>query len=124
MNDVFVFGSNTEGRHGAGAAQVAHNVHGAKWGTAEGRQGNSYAIVTKDLRKGIRSIPLGYIALQVQDFLKYAGENPDERFIVTQIGCGLAGYRPKEIAPMFRGAPSNVVLPLSFTEVLQAGGTA
>jgi hypothetical protein len=113
---IFVFGSNTEGRHGAGAALSAVKQYGAIYGQASGRQGNSYGIVTKDLAKGKRSIPLSDIKLQVVKFIAYAKEHSHLQFIVTPIGCGLAGYDIAEIAPMFANAPSNVQLPQVFVK--------
>lgn len=105
---VFVFGSNQAGRHGRGAAQWARQHRGAVYGQGEGRQGNSYAIPTKDGR--LQSLPLADIAVGVERFLDYARRHPDERFQVTPIGCGLAGYTPPQIAPFFRDAPANCEL--------------
>lgn len=122
-NQIFVFGSNTEGKHGEGAAKDAMNF-GAVIGQARGIQvfqgvpGQAYAIVTKDLAKGTRSIPLEAIANEVKDLLAYASAHPNKEFIVTPIGVGLAGYTPQEIAPMFQGAPDNVILPQVFEENL------
>lgn len=112
MCTIFVFGSNTEGRHGKGAALTALQHYGAIYGQPRGRQGNSYAIVTKDLKKGLRSIPLEDIAKQVDEFLDYTILHPNDWFYVTSIGCGLAGYTLAEIAPMFQEAYSlhNVIL--------------
>lgn len=119
MRRIFVFGSNTEGRHGKGAALEAKQKYGAIQGQARGLQGDSYAIVTKDLSKGMRSIPLESIATEVKQFIDFARRNRNIDFIVSPIGCGLAGYSPSEIAPMFRYAPSNVDLPDQFVEILQ-----
>lgn len=98
---IFVFGSNTEGIHGAGAAAHAVKEYGAIFGQAEGLQGHAYGIVTKDLDKGTRSVPLYYIAEQAQRFIKFANEHPEYEFILTSVGTGLAGFRHDEIAPMF-----------------------
>lgn len=106
---VFVFGSNEAGRHGAGAALAARKHHGAVYGVGRGRTGNAYAIPTKDARLRVR--PLADIRRDVDAFLAYAAGRPDLRFQVTPIGCGLAGYRPDQIAPMFEGAPNNCDLP-------------
>lgn len=118
MANIFVFGSNTEGRHSKGAALEAKLRHGAIYGRARGPQGYSYAIVTKDLSKGIRSIPLSEIQREVEVFIKYAGFLACDTFNVTPIGCGLAGYTPEEIAPMFKDASPNVFLPKEFLGVL------
>ena len=105
---IFVFGSNEAGRHGAGAAKAAKK-HGAIYGQGRGRQGDSYAIPTKD--KHLETRPLHAIALDVQIFIQYANEHPELTFEVTRIGCGLAGYKYSDIAPMFKDAPSNCNLP-------------
>lgn len=106
---VFVFGSNLAGRHGKGAALFAKMYRGAIYGQGEGRQGNSYGIPTKD--KYIQTLPLEEVKKGVDRFLEYARSNPDVSFEVTKIGCGLAGFQEKEIAPMFAGAPVNCYLP-------------
>jgi hypothetical protein len=116
-NEVFVFGSNRAGRHGKGAALTALRKFGAKPGQGKGLMGQSYGIPTKDER--LRVIPLEGIKVQVIRFLRFANENPNLRFLVTPIGCGLAGYKPKEIAPFFEGASENVVLPDCFIRVLE-----
>lgn len=113
---VFVFGSNTAGRHGKGAALHARQHCGARYGQGEGLQGQSYAIPTKD--DDLRTLPLSRIRAGVDRFLDFARDNPLLTFEVTPIGCGLAGYEPEQIAPMFRDVPINVVLPLVFNEVL------
>jgi len=109
---IFVFGSNLAGVHGAGAARYALENHGAIWGRGEGRQGNSYGIPTKD--ENIETLPLWRIRAFVKRFLLYAETSPDLSFQVTAIGCGLAGYRPQDIGPMFKGAPKNCHLPAEF----------
>jgi len=106
--EIFVFGSNERGIHGAGAAQYAHQYHGAIWGQGIGLQGNSYGIPTKDWH--IQTLPLPKINQYVQDFIQFAIDNPNLTFNVTKIGCGLAGYKNKDIAPMFKNAPSNCIL--------------
>lgn len=116
MTRIFVFGSNLAGRHGRGAALYARNHHGAIYGQGVGRQGDSYAIPTKD--KFLHSLPLDEIYQHIADFLTYAREHPDLTFKVTPIGCGLAGFNPWEIAPGFKDSPENVALPAEFLEVL------
>jgi hypothetical protein len=113
---VFVFGSNLAGRHGKGAALFALKNHGARYGQGEGRQGNSYGIPTKD--EQIRTLDLATVATHVSRFLEYARQHESETFQVTAVGCGLAGYSPKQIAPMFKDAPPNCVLPLEFRDIL------
>ena len=113
---IFVFGSNLAGRHGRGAAHEALLRHGAVYGQGYGPQGNSYAIPTKDER--LRSLPLSEIARHVEAFLSYARANPRLTFQLTPIGCGLAGYSPRDIAPMFDDVPPNVIRPPEFLSVL------
>lgn len=109
--EIFVFGSNRQGRHGAGAAKRAVQAWGAKPGQAKGRQGMAYAIVTKELRAEEPPVTLLEIAEQVSAFLKYAADRRHERFLLTRIGGGLAGFDwPTQIRPMFDGRPENVVL--------------
>jgi hypothetical protein len=108
-NRIFVFGSNDAGVHGAGAAKFALDTCGATWGIGEGLMGNSYAIPTKD--RDLNTKLLGEINVSVSRFLYYAQCNPQLQFFVTRIGCGLAGYNDRHIAPLFAGAPPNVELP-------------
>lgn len=116
IEPIFVFGSNLAGRHGKGAALWARQHRGAIYGQGVGPQGNAYAIPTKDHQ--LRVLPLDVIAGHVREFLNYAGERSDLRFEVTPVGCGLAGYQPDQIAPMFADAPTNVILPDTFRAVL------
>lgn len=114
MNDghsVFVFGSNLAGVHGAGAAAEAVHYWGAVRGVGEGRTGESYALPTKD--KQIQTLPLLDIQAAVARFLLYAESRPHLRFLVTKVGCGLAGCSEADIQPMFEAAKAmpNVVLP-------------
>lgn len=110
MTTVFVFGSNTEGRHGAGAA-LAAQTWGANYGQAEGRQGNTYAIPTVDFKN---TLTLSDIEKHVQKFIEYAKANPETAFLVSAIGCGLAGYAYNQIAPFFKDAPNNCTLPIGW----------
>lgn len=112
MTDIFVFGSNLAGRHGRGSALEAVRNHDAVYGQWYGRQGNSFAIPTKDHK--LCSMPLDQISFYVGQFIYEALRNPQDTFNVVAIGCGLAGYKPEQIAPMFRGSPSNVNLPPEF----------
>jgi hypothetical protein len=105
MSDVFVFGSNRAGQHGAGAALDALNLYGAIYGQGEGVQGNSYAIPTKDAK--LRPLTLAEIRTGVERFINYARMNPGLYFQITQVGCGYAGKSAADIAPMFRHAPPN-----------------
>lgn len=111
---IFVFGSNLAGRHGRGSALEARLRHGAIYGCGTGLQGGSYAIPTKDHR--LRILPLEQIAGYVTQFLDFARACPNVIFEVVPIGCGLAGYTPQQIAPLFRGASINVQLPAVFME--------
>jgi len=114
---IFVFGSNLAGRHGKGAALAAYKKHGAILGRGEGLQGRSYAIPTKGW--SLAPLPLGVIVRHVNTFLAFAASRPDLTFQLTPIGCGLAGYKPIQIAPMFAAAPSNVELPVEFLAVIK-----
>lgn len=116
MPDVFVFGSNLAGRHGAGSAKHAREYFGAVYWQGVGRQGNSYAIPTKDAE--FNTLSLERINEYVQDFLAYAATHFEESFNVVAIGCGLAGYTPEQIAPMFRERSENVNLPQEFLKCL------
>lgn len=116
---IFVFGSNAAGRHGAGSALEAMRNHGAVYGKGEGHYGNSYAIPTKTMY--LNTLPLNVIAQSVNKFLRFAAYHSDWDFNVVAIGCGLAGYKPEEIAPMFKGATPNVKLPKEFIAVLANG---
>jgi len=107
--EIFVFGSNLAGCHGAGAAKYAHDVQGAEMGVGRGRTGNCYAIPTKDAE--IKTLQIERIAFYVGEFIKYAKNHPRLHFRVTRIGCGLAGYTDTDIAPLFEGAPHNCELP-------------
>lgn len=119
-NEVFVFGSNRAGRHGKGAAKLAYDYFGAVRGQGEGHFGRSYAIPTKDAQ--LRVLPLNQIKDGVERFFDYAVQHSNLTFLVTEIGCGLAGYTPREIAPMFKDAAlfSNVHVPLTFAAILRS----
>lgn len=106
---IFVFGSNLAGRHGKGAALYARQNHGAEYGVGEGITGNSYALPTKDEQLRVRS--LADIKVSVDKFISYAADNPQLTFQVTKVGCGLAGFKECEIAPLFKDAPSNCIMP-------------
>ena len=111
-NEVFVFGSNMKGMHIGGAARVAADKFGAEWGNPIGLQGQSYAIPTmfKDVED---------IKPYVESFIKFAEEHSELFFYVTRIGCGIAGFRDEEIAPLFLEARTleNVCLPESFVNI-------
>lgn len=117
-NSIFVFGSNAQGKHGLGAAKIALNNFGAKYGQAKGLQGQSYAIITKKDYKASKSSTLLEIAKEISDFLLFAIDRPDLKFYVTKIGCGLAGYRTWQIKAIFSafkdGITDNVMLPEEF----------
>lgn len=114
-DEIFVFGSNLAGHHGGGAARVAMDRFGAQWGRGEGIQGQSYAIPT--MQGGVETIKP-----YVDRFLDLAYEWDQNTFLVTRIGCGIAGFTPEQIAPMFDRALDmyNVVLPRDFYDILIA----
>ena len=112
-NEIFVFGSNLAGRHAGGAARLAVDCFGAIMGQGVGLQGQSYAIPT--MQGGVNTIQP-----YVDEFLRFADCHPEMTFLVTRIGCGIAGFTPAEIAPLFAAATSlpNIHLPLDFWKEL------
>lgn len=112
-DEIFVFGSNLAGRHGGGAARIALNKFGAEWGVGTGLTGRSYAIPT--MHGGVAEIKP-----YVDEFVEYAKLHPELRFLLTRIGCGIAGFTDAEIAPLFRAALPlpNVYFPARWLEVL------
>lgn len=126
LNEIFVFGSNLAGRHGKGAAKIAKERWGAIWGRASGLQGRTYAIPFKDGRKALdpdvkKVLPLEEIKPYVDEFIAFAKSHPTLTFQVIQIGCGEAGYKPHEVAPLFAEATDvyNINLPKVFWEILR-----
>lgn len=113
-NEIFVFGSNLAGAHGGGAARIAVNLFGAIWGQGVGMQGKCYAIPT--MHGGV-----DVIRPYVDEFVAYASAHPEYVFLVTRIGCGIAGFSIHQIAPLFARALDleNVILPKDFVEVLE-----
>lgn len=109
-DDVFVFGSNAGGLHGGGAARIAHERFGAVWGEGHGHHGQSFAI---DTMSG-----LDVLRAEARTFVAYATEHPELRFLLTPVGCGIAGYTPEQVAPLFGGVPGNVTIPASFVPYL------
>lgn len=106
IDQIFVFGSNLAGIHGAGAAKFAVQKLGAIWGQAKGLQGQSYAIPTKD--KQIESLDLFEINEHVCDFIDFVIHHSEMNFFITRVGCVLAGYSDEEIAPMFNKIAHNI----------------
>ena len=113
-DEVFVFGSNLEGLHGGGAALLAYERFGAIWGQGTGLQGKSYGIPT--MHGGIDAI-----APYVDEFIAFAREHRELKFLVTEIGCGIAGFTVEEMAPLFKGAmdEENIYLPQRFIRILE-----
>lgn len=110
--EVFVFGSNADGSHGAGAALTAYEQFGAVWGQGHGLQGRSYGI---DTMSGWDAM-----AADARDFLAFAREHPELTFLLTPVGTGIAGWAAADVAPLFADAPDNVLLPEAFAAVLGA----
>ena len=103
-NEIFVFGSNIEGHHMGGAAKVAHEKFGAIWGVGNGLMGKSYAIPT--MYESVEEIkPF------VEQFIQTANLLPARTFLLTKVGCGIAGFSEDEIKPLFDDAPANVIKP-------------
>lgn len=117
-NEIFVFGSNLAGAHGGGAARLAYNRFGAVWGQGVGLHGQTYAIPT--MQGGVEAIKP-----YVDEFIRFAKENTQLTFLVTRIGCGIAGFRDDEIAPLFEDALEleNIILPKEFVENLGTKST-
>lgn len=113
MCEVFVFGSNLRGHHNGGAARMAHSRFGAEWGVGVGPTGKCYAIPT--MHGGVEDIKP-----YVDDFVEYVRNHPDKRFLVTRIGCGIAGFTDREIAPLFKDVKDtpNVCLPKEWLFIL------
>ena len=112
-NEIFVFGSNLGGRHGAGAAKLAMRW-GAEYGNPVGLQGQTYAIPT--LNELFQPLSIAVIQEYITEFIEFAIENPTLTFFVTQIGCGIAGFETSEIGPLFHKAleVENIYLPEIF----------
>ncbi len=109
---IFVFGSNYNGWHSKGAALTARQKFGAVYGEAEGLMGQSYALPTVGHK--LSKMPLDEIEDHVYKFIEFAEKHPELTFLLTEVGCGLAGHRVEDIAPMFLYAPMNVIKPLRF----------
>ena len=112
-NEVFVFGSNLQGMHAGGAARIACEKFGAVWGQGVGMQGQSYAIPT--MQGGVETIEP-----YVEEFMDYAFRHRELTFLVTRIGCGIAGFTAQQIAPLFLKVIDleNVILPKDFVEIM------
>ena len=112
-NEIFVFGSNLAGSHGGGAARLAYDRFGAIWGQGVGLQGQSYGIPT--MHGGVE-----VIKPYVDEFIEFAKQHPEYQFLVTKIGCGIAGFAIEEMAPLFQQAidVENIILPKDFVEVI------
>lgn len=110
MNGIFVFGSNLAGRHGKGAALFAKEYCGAVYGEGIGMTGRAYAIPTKD--ENLKPLSFDVVESHIAKFIEFAKENPRDEFMLTPIGCGLAGNSKRDVwAVMAKyGLPSNVFL--------------
>lgn len=102
-NEYVVVGTNYEGRHGAGAALYAMENFGLQYGCGEGLSGQTYALPTMS---GLKDIEMA-----AWDFIQFAKFNPDKTFYLTRVGCGIAGNKDEEVAPLFIDAPENVIKP-------------
>jgi len=125
QNEIFVFGSNRQGRHGKGAALTARLKFGAIYGQSTGLQGQSYAIITKELRKDYQPVSLQEVKEGIDTFIQFAKDNQDLTFYVVELGCNLAYFTVEQIAPLFKKAVmlKNVYLPERFVNNLQTGFT-
>jgi len=118
-DEIFVFGSNLSGHHGGGAAKTAHQKFGAQYGVGEGMTGQCYAFPTVYYNLE-RSLTLGEISDCVIRFLDAAKANPQKKFLLTRVGCAIAGFIPEQIAPLFKKAMqvSNIYIPQDFFDIL------
>lgn len=107
QTDIFVFGSNTEGRHGKGAALTAKQKWGAIYGQPSGIQGRSYAIITKELRPWMHPIQINTVKQEIDKFILFANKHREYNFLITRVGCGLAGFKWEHIKPLFNLMPTN-----------------
>ena len=117
-NEIFVFGSNLAGAHGGGAARLAYRKFGAVWGEGVGMHGRTYAIPT--MQGGVKTIKP-----YVDEFIRFAIEHPSLTFLVTRIGCGIAGFQDRDIAPLFKAAINveNIILPKGFVDYIVPNDT-
>ena len=125
-NEIFVFGSNEAGIHGAGAARIAFLKFGAEMGLGNGLSGNSYAIPTKD--RNVETLPLDKVKSYIDEFIGFVLNHQNLTFYLTKIGCGLAGFTVEEIKNIFwevieeyrtesskeQYLPSNLIIPKEF----------
>ena len=111
-NEIFVFGSNIQGAHGGGAAWFAYKHLGAEWGVGEGLTGRCYALPTMEGETSMKHA--------VERFTDCARQHPELTFLVTAVGCGIAGYTPQQVAPLFKEASEleNVYLPQVFSQII------
>lgn len=120
-NEIFVFGSNTHGLHAGGAAVIAHKKFGAKWGIGKGKTGKCYAIPTIEFDSTKKPFSIKDLQIYITNFINYASKHSDLTFLVTEIGCGIAGFKHEEIAPLFKKAitVNNIYLPERFWNILK-----
>lgn len=108
-NEIFVFGSNLAGRHGAGAALQARTQFGARWGHGEGITGRCYAFPTLD--ENLQRLPMERLEQARDKLYRACWKNPDHRFLLTKVGCGLAGYPEEQMRALFAQPEPNLILP-------------
>ena len=108
-NQIFVFGSNLAGRHGAGAAKQAHDQFGAEYGVGEGMTGQSYAFPT--LGRQLQQLPSWMLCSARDRLYATCAAYPSNEFLLTKVGCGLAGYGDEYMRSLFVNPPANLILP-------------
>jgi hypothetical protein len=122
-NEIFVFGSNTSGQHHGGAAKIAYEKFGAKWGMSEGLSGQTYAIPTIDFNTW-KPVKRSFLLKCIRRFLRIVYQNPENKFYLTKIGCGIAGWSIEEIREILQDALEeydgivldNLILPKEFSK--------
>lgn len=119
-NEIFVFGSNENGAHIGGAARLAYDRFGAAWGKAVGHYGQSYAIPTLD--RDMAKVEPEELFIHLQDLIQYAHRNPNLKFYLTKIGCGIAGWEVEEVKSILwealgaKSMPENLFIPKEFNK--------
>jgi len=114
QNQIFIFGSNGLGKHIGGAARQAFEKFGAQMGVSEGWCGQAYAFPT--LNKHFQKCSMRQLRASRDRLFKVCEQNPEYEFLLTKIGCGIAGFKDAEIKPLFDVHPINLTMPIEWQE--------